>query len=229
MHPIPCCVLWAHHVAPSASRHPELSTTPHPSAAEEGRQCLVKAGSPQYKPNHSGCVLSVMQSPSSFGHHHQTQPGSSSPEKSPLGQAMDKDKLLTENDTSFKGTPMHNTTPLNTPFNRTVGRLQAAQWLARQSLAVPYSIISCHGHGTGGLQPAASCWNTSAKTAAGIAPPSQGRESHLDLQGKQLLSSTRAILPFPWPVSPPAAAEDGGSGIYFIFCRPREKEDFRGI
>lgn len=188
---------------------------------------LVRAGSPQYQPNHSGYVLSVMQTPSPSGHHHQTQPPV--PRDAPWDRQWIRTNGSMQNDTSFKSTLMCNITPLNTPFNRTVERLQAEQWLASQSLVVPHSIISCHGHGTGVLQAAASCWNTSAKTAAGRAPLSQGRGSHLDPQGKQLLSSTRTILPFSWLVSPPAAAEDGGSGIYFIFCRPQEKEDFRGI
>lgn len=124
---------------------------------------------------------------------------------------------------------MHSTTLLNTPFNSAVEKLQAAQWLASQSLAVPHGIISCRGHDTCVLQPAASCWSTSAGMAAGRAPLSQGRGPPPDLQGKQLLSSNRTILSFPWPMSAPTAAEDRGSGFYFIFCRPQEKEDFRGI
>lgn len=124
-------------MCPQGRRHPELSTTPHLAAAEEGRQCLAKAGSPQHTPNHSGCVLSVMQNPLLIWPSPPNPTRILQSRENPLGQAMEKDKLLTQNDTSFKGTPMHNTTPLNTPFNTTGESLQAAQWLASQSLAVP--------------------------------------------------------------------------------------------
>lgn len=68
------------------------------------------------------------------------QPGSPNPERIPLGQQRDKDKLFIQNDTGFKGTPNAQTTAPNSSFNRAVERLQATQQSASRSLTVPRGI-----------------------------------------------------------------------------------------
>lgn len=173
----------------------------------------------------------VAQTPSPFGHHHQTQPASANPERIPPGQERDKDKLLIQSDTGFKGTPKrtaqlcptHHLIELWRDYKLCGSRLAEA-------LQCHTASVSCCGHCARVSQPAASCWRTSGRMAAGKAPLSRGRGSHPHLHGKRHLRSSKAIPPFPLlPSAPAAVAEGGGNGIYFIFCSPQEKEDFRGI
>lgn len=157
------------------------------------------------------------------------QPGSQ--REFPPGQERDKDKLLIQKDAGFEGTlrrtaqlhPTHRLIEVWRDYKQRGGRL--AEALQRHTASV-----SCCGRATRVLQPAASCWRTSGRMAAGRAPLSRGRRLHPHLQGERLLSSSKAILPFPSPpIIPRCCSEGGGNGIYFIFHSPPGKEDFGGI
>lgn len=155
------------------------------SAHEEGRQCLVKASSPQYKPNHSGYVQSVMQTPP---HLAITTKCSQDP---PVLREAPWDRQWTRTNRSSRMAPalraplMHNTTPLNTPLIELCRDYELhSVWPAKalqchMALTLSWTRHKCF---------TTSCRNTSARTAEGRAPLLQ------DFQGKQLQKNPAFLM-----------------------------------